>query len=179
MPANIDPLTVKSGLAAQSSLSPTAVAVAVPALVGRVLGDGLAGARVAGLYAGILLVAAVWLLGAEIFRRTPTRGAYGSTIEDDGRLAKMLATAIAAFGLPVLFYARAPVILEGLAWGSLGLWALLYGLRTGILPVIGASALLMGASAYYGPNGLALSWRCSLPVDWIDGIGTTQVATAC
>ena len=163
VPARIDRLTAYTGLMAQgdsvistSILQLSGAAAAAPALVSRIVGDGLVGVRFAGLYSGLLLIVAVWLLGDEIFRRTPAYGRYGLMTEDDGRLPKMLATAVAAFGLPLLFFARAPVILEGVAWGSLGLWALLYGLRTRLLPMVGASALLLGVSCLYGPNGVAM-----------------------
>ena len=166
-PARLDRLTVEAGLWAQgdahlleqtdiSLKSLPSLAVTVSTIGARVSGDGLLGVRFAGLYAGLLLVLAVWLLGGELLSRREVSGAYGEVLEDDGLITRVLATTIAAFGLPLLFFARAPVILEGIAWGSLGLWALLVGLRTVILPMIGMSAVLLGVSAFFGSNGLIL-----------------------
>jgi hypothetical protein len=167
VPARIDLLTAEAGLMAightgtpirveMNGLHVSGVALTVSTLCARLWGDGLAGVRMAGLSSGLLLIVAVWLLGGELFHRTPSYGRYGEMNEDDGLFAKALATVVAAFGLPALFFSRAPIVLEGVAWGSLGLWALLYGVRTGLLPVVGVSGVLLGVSALFGSSGLAL-----------------------
>jgi len=168
LPARIDAVTVYAGLQADTllqggaswfepaELPVPALASAATALGKAVTGDALLGARIAGLYAGLLLVTAVWLLGGELFRRRPLLGEFGEVIEDDGRLPALIAAAIAAGGAPFLLAARLPLFLEAVAWGTLGLWALLFSLRRGAPALLGVSGLLLGLSAAFGPNGLSM-----------------------
>lgn len=164
-PATIDVFTAGVGQLAQGNADVSAadadihalpaLSVTVTAIWARLSGDGLFGVRMAGFYAGHLMVLAVWLLASELLAREPVRGWSRQRGVDDAVPAKTLAAAIAAFGLPTLFYARMPVVLEGVAWGSLGLWALLYAQRTKLLPLLAASAVLLAGSTFYGSNGLA------------------------
>ena len=168
LPARIDAVTAYAGLQADTllqggvswfepaELPVPALASVATALGQAVTGDALLGARIAGLYAGLLLVTAVWLLGGELFRRRPLLGEFGEVIEDDGRLPALIAAAIAAGGAPFLLSARLPLFLEAVAWGTLGLWALLFSLRHGSLALLGVSGLLLGLAAAFGPNGLSM-----------------------
>jgi len=168
LPARIDLVTAGAGLQAAALLRDGANwfepgVLSIPALasaagaVGQLLtGDALLGVRLAGLYAGLLLVAAVWLLGCELFRRRRLAGSYGEVIEDDGAFPALVAAAITAGGAPFLFFARAPIFLEGVAWGTLGVWALLFGLRRESTALLGVSGILLGWGTIYGPNGLSL-----------------------
>ncbi len=168
LPARIDFVTARAGLQASALLRGDAnwfvpdrlpipaLASAVAAVGQSLTGDALLGVRLAGLVAGLLMVAAVWLLGCELFRRRSLTGAYGEVIEDDGAFPALLAAAIAAGGMPLLFFARVPIFLEGAAWGTLGVWALLFALRRESMGLLGVSGLLLGLATVYGPNGLSL-----------------------
>ncbi|RLT38754.1 MAG: hypothetical protein DWI57_11465, partial [Chloroflexi bacterium] len=122
-------------------------------------GDWLLGNRLAGLYAGLLTILGVWLLGCELFRRTPT--ADGDA--DDGRSPALLAAAFTAVGYTFVHFGRIPHYLEPVAWGVLGLWALHRGVRTGSLIALGLGGLLLGLTATLSSGGIlfvgiALLW---------------------
>ncbi len=168
LPARVDVVTARAGLQASTLLRDganwfvpdllpiPALASAVAAAGQSLTGDALLGVRLAGLVAGLILIASVWLLGCELFRRRPLAGAFGEVIEDDGAFPALLAAVIAAGGTTFLFFARVPIFIEGVAWGTLGVWALLFALRRESTGLLGVSGLLFGLGTVYGPNGLSL-----------------------
>mgnify|MGYP006901768031 FL=1 len=131
-----------------------------PAALGIIFsGDWLLGNRLAGLYAGLLTILGVWLLGCELFRRTPTEEGDA----DDGRSPALLAAAFTAVGYTFVHFGRMPQYLEPVAWGVLGLWALHRGVRTGSFSALGLAGLLLGLTAtlYYSGTvfvAIALLW---------------------
>ncbi|RIK44991.1 MAG: hypothetical protein DCC55_00475 [Chloroflexi bacterium] len=173
-PTQIDPEVAQGGLHALALLRGeeteifTATAVprlaAVPlALMIALGGDALLGIRLAGLFAALLTVLGGWLLGCELFRRPPRAGPYGEVVEDDGRSAALLAAALLAATPAIISFSRLPFFLEPVAWGGLGLWALLRGLRTGDLLAVGVSGVLHGLAVLLYPSGIvfpliALFW---------------------
>lgn len=168
LPLRVDELTATTSLAAQAwvdgqtpPLAATPTAGPLPTLVvsaffHRLVEDNLLAARLAGLAAAAGLIAAVWLMATELFRRTPVYGHFGEVLEDDGRWIALLAVLALGVLLPMLHFARVPLVLEGVTWGTLGLWALLVGLRRDRPLLLGVSALLLGWAVYYGPVGLLM-----------------------
>lgn len=137
---------------------PAAVAI-------RITGDPLLGIRLSGLLSGLLTVVATWLLGCELFRRTPRLGAYQIPIEDDGRWIANVATALLAFGYVIFHFSRGPIYLAPVAWGTLGLWALLRGLRTGDWFALALSGALIGWGSVMYASGLL--YLMITPIWWI------------
>jgi hypothetical protein len=117
--------------------------------------DALDGMHLVGLISGLLTLAGVWLLGAELFHRTPQAGPYDELVVDDGRSLAVLAAALVATSPLFLHFSRLPIFLEPVAWGTLGLWALARGLRTGDRLAVGLSGVLCGLAALLYPSGLA------------------------
>jgi hypothetical protein len=139
------------------------LAAAPLALAIALSGDTLLGLRLTGLVAALLTVSGTWLLSCELFRRLPRVGPYGDTVEDDGRTAALLAAALLATSTTMSYFARLPFFLEPVAWGVLGLWALVRGLRTGDRLAVGVSGVLHGLALLFYPVGLlfpliALCW---------------------
>lgn len=130
-----------------------------PAALGITLsGDWLFGNRLAGLYAGLLTILGVWLLGGELFRRSPKDGTG-----DDGRIPALLAAAFTGVGYTFVHFGRMPQYMEPVAWGVLGLWALQRGVRTRSLPTLALSGLLLGLTGTLYYSGrifgvIALLW---------------------
>jgi hypothetical protein len=77
-------------------------------------------------------------------------------MEDDGRWIALMAMMIAGVSLPLFHSSRVPLVLEGVALGTFGLWALLRGLRRDRPALLGLSALCLGWAVFYGPVGLLL-----------------------
>jgi hypothetical protein len=167
IPLRIDPLSARAGLAArawvhdlhmpQLAAAPNDLPLPVTALVALsrlVLRDNLLAVRVAAVVAALFLISAVWLVGSELFRRVPVYGVYGEVLEDDGRWIALMAMIVTGVALPLLHWARVPLILEGVALSTFGLWALLRGLRRDRPGLLGLSALTLGWAVYYGPMGL-------------------------
>ena len=184
IPVRTDALTARLGIGALSLVqngaaefftasSPGFLKYALyPSAAGVMIsGDGLLGVRLAGGYAGLLAILATWLIGCELFRRTPLIGQYGETVEDDGRWMALLAALIAAFGVPFMHFGRIPVLLESVAWGTLGLWALLRGMRMKHYPSLGVSGLLLGLACIFGSGGLLFVW---LSLVWWCGVWLLQ-----
>ena len=181
LPARVDTLSAQAGLgAAQLVLDgPTGLmrvgALGVPqaAYLGVALwtwltSDALTGVRLAGWYAGVLLVAATWLVGGELYRRCVRVGSYGETVEDDGRLMGFLAALVTAVGALALHFSRAPLLMEAAAWGTLGIWAQLFSLRRGALWLTAVSGLFVGLACFFSSIGLVFVLTAALT--WI-GIG--------
>ncbi len=117
-----------------------------PAALGMLLsGDWLVGNRLAGVYAGMLTLLAVWLLACELFRHTHEGG--------DGQLSAIFCVGITGVSVALLHFSRLPLYLEPVAWGTLGLWALLRGQRTGDRLALGLSGLLVGLATLLFPTG--------------------------
>lgn len=147
-----------------------------PAALGITLsGDWLLGNRLAGVYAGLLTVFGVWLLGCELFRRAPDQ----STGSGDGRMPALLAAAFTAVGYTFIHFGRIPQYLEPVAWGTLGVWALYRGVRTGSRPALVLSGLLLGLTGtlYYSGRVfgvIALLWWLWFVLarrDWLRRMG--------
>lgn len=162
LPAGYPPAAYAAGLQAQApnlAAGPFAVgsaglpeAATLLAAAGQaVTRDPFWGGALAGTVAALALVAAVWLLGCELFRRTPA-GEPGE-LPDDGRVPALLAALALAGMMPSMHAARLPWLLEPAVWGVLGLWALLRALRTGRtqIAVLGGAAL--GLAALGSPAG--------------------------
>ncbi|MBX3054332.1 MAG: hypothetical protein KF753_22860 [Caldilineaceae bacterium] len=147
-----------------------------PAALGMTFsGDWLLGNRLAGLYAGLLTLLGVWLLGCELFRCAPEQ----TTGLDDGRVPALLAAAFVGIGYTFVHFGRQPQYLEPVAWGVLGLWALHRGVRTGSRPSLALAGLLLGLTGalYYSGRifGLiALLWWFYLLLArrrWLSSVG--------
>mgnify|MGYP005853066225 CR=1 FL=1 len=153
------------------------VTLALPALALRLTGDGLLALRLTGTLTALLLLLGVWLVGCELFRRTPVRGPYDEVLEDDGRWLALLALLVTGIALPLVAYARVPVALDAAAWGVFGLWALLRGLRLGRFGLLASSGVAFGLALYAGPVGLwmwmagAATWGGVLLLErtWVTG----------
>lgn len=179
MPGPIDEQVAELGLQAQrlasgadgrlfantSSVSPpvSPLATATLAIMQRVSNNIVAAIAVTGLLSGLLAVAAVWLVGCELFRRKAQVGQYREPVEDTGAWVALLAAALFATSTLLLHFGGLPVYLEPVAWGTLALWALLRGLRTGDSLAVGLSGVLTGWAALLYPSGLvfapvALCW---------------------
>jgi hypothetical protein len=139
------------------------LATATTALAYQLTHDLLLSVRLVGVGAALATITATWLLGTELFRRLPQRFSATDYREDRGQTPALLATVLVTFTLATLLFSRLPILLETVAWGSLGCWALLLGLRLGDRVAIGLSGVLIGLSAILYTPGLvfvvtALSW---------------------
>jgi hypothetical protein len=177
-------LQIASGLESRifaSGWANTPLFAYYPAALGtKFSGDWLLGNRLAGLYAGVLTILGVWLLGCELFRRTPTEeGDTDDADADDGRSPALLAAAFTAVGYTFVHFGRMPQFLEPVAWGVLGLWALHRGVRTGSRTALGLGGLLLGLTATLYASGtvfvgIALLWWIFWLLarrDWLRQIG--------
>ncbi|MCL4863065.1 MAG: hypothetical protein KJZ93_26885 [Caldilineaceae bacterium] len=138
-------------------------ALAPLALMMGVTGDPFLGLRLTGMLAALLTVLAVWLLASELFRRTPVIGPYDETVEDSGQSIARWATLLTATSTVIVHYSRLPIYLEPVAWGLLGLWALLRAWRTQDGLAAGLSGVLIGLALLLYPSGvvfllIALGW---------------------
>lgn len=135
------------------------------ALMIQFTGDPLFGVRLSGVGSGLLMVLSTWLLCCELFRRVPRISHFGTILEDDGRWIALLAAMIIAFGHVTLYFSRLPVFLGPVAWGTLGLWAFLRGLRCQHLPTLTLSGMLIGLSSILYAGGLY--FLLIVPLWWI------------
>lgn len=141
----------------------TPFAVAPLALAIGVSGDAFMGIRLIGILTALLTVLGVWLLAGELFRRTPVVGPYGETVEDAGQSIALWAALLTATSTVIIHYSRLPIFLEPVAWGVLGLWALLRAWRTQDGLAVGLSGMLIGLAALLFPSGIvflmvAIGW---------------------
>ncbi|MEM7132744.1 MAG: hypothetical protein AAF702_40955 [Chloroflexota bacterium] len=127
--------------------------------------DPLLGLRLVGVVTGLLTIFATWLLGCELFRRVPQFGPYGTLLEDDGRWIGFLAAGVVGFGHIVAHFSRLPVFLGPTAWGTLGLWALLRGLRNRDVVALGVSGVLIGLASVLYASGFF--YLIITPIWWI------------
>lgn len=154
-----------------------------PAALGMLLsGDWLVGNRLAGVYAGVLTIFGVWLLGCELFRRAPSP--TGTTAEQGHpTLGPLFAAALTAIGYTFVHFSRLPEYLEPVAWGTLSLWALHRGVRTGQRLPLALSGLLLGMAGVFYYSGrvfyvVAGAWWLGLLLtrrDWLRPLGWAGV----
>ena len=109
---------VAQGLAAPGVAGLPLLATAPTALFRLVTGDGLLAGRLSGIYGGLLVVIATWLLAGELFYRRVRVGSYGVVIEDDGRWLMVVAAAVVAGSVPFYQFSREPIWLEAVAWAA-------------------------------------------------------------
>ena len=166
LPVQIDEATVQMGLHAQAIATgaethlfgatqdqPSLLALTPTALAIWLSGDPLLGTHLVGIFAGLLTVVATWLLGGELFRRTPVWGYFGECMEDNGQWLALMAALIVAATYGVLQFSRLPVYLEPVGWGCLALWALVRGLRTDDRLALALSGVLTGLVLHLYSSG--------------------------
>jgi len=122
-----------------------------------ITGDLLLSTRLIGLAAALFCAIATWLVGIELFARRATPANVSIPIEDNGQSPALIALWLVLFNMAVLYFSRRPILLEAMAWGTMGCWALLRAFRTrdrlalslsGVL--VGFSYLLHGGSITFG-----------------------------
>lgn len=196
LPAKLEPVIAETGLQALAILRGEAEALFFPGATGlpmlayipaalgiQLSGHPLIGVRLAGVGAGLLMVLATWLLACELFRRVPRYGRFGTLLEDDGRWIAILAALIVATSHVTLYFSRIPIYLAPIAWGSLGLWALLRGLRQQSLFSLVISGMMIGFASVLHTGGLFYllvaplwwigAWLLQRP--WVGGVHGVQV----
>lgn len=157
----------------QGGAQVTGLATLPAALITRMAGDPLRGGASAGALAAALLVAGVWLLGCELFRRTPdcqdATAPGAGWLQDDGRLPALLAAFALAGSAPLLHLGRFAGQVEPVAVGVFGLWATLRGARTGRRGLIALGGALAALAAGMAPGALALAAAAALlwPGIWL------------
>lgn len=166
------PFMVESGLYLAS------LGGAVTALFLLVVGDLLLSVRLAGFLFALIAIAATWLLGTELYHRTPlpsTTPSPTDPIVDHGRWPALMAAVLVMTTTATILFSRSPVLLEMVGWGTLGSWALLRGLRTGDRLAVGLSSVLLALSALLYSPGIAfvLTALC-----WWVGYGVVQIGWA-
>lgn len=188
LPPNVEQQSAKYGLQAISMLNqpeiPNLLATGsagqpllttlITAISIQLSDDVLLGMRIAGLFAGVLVVVATWLVGCELFRRVARRGRQDEIFEDDGRFPALLAAAIVAGSVLAIHASRLPVQMEPIAWGTFGIWAILRGMRRADSFGLALSGLLGGYAALIHPTGMAfllLMVALLIPSSAIPGIG--------
>lgn len=167
LPARIDPVSAATGLHVRQWLQtggasffgatwgdPAAPGMALAALTTLASRDALLGVRLTGVIAGLMMVAGVWLVATELFRRAPHYGEFGEVLEDDGRWLAFMAAILTAVGVAVYYFTRMPVFVEVVGLGTLAIWALLRGLRTDRPWLLGVSGLGLGWTWYFGAPAL-------------------------
>jgi hypothetical protein len=130
-------------------------------------GDWVIGNRLAGVYAGLLTLAGVWLLGCELFRRPVLLDGFGRILQDDGRRTALLAAAFTGAGYTFFHFSRLPGAIEPVAWGTLALWAFVYGVRTNSRLALALGGLLLGLTILLYESGfifllVAILWLLCL-----------------
>lgn len=157
-----------------------------PAALGMVLsGDWLVGNRLAGVYAGLLTVFGVWLLGCELFRREPSPTGTRASEGNSPSLGPLFAAALMAIGYTFIHFSRLPEYLEPVAWGTLSLWALHRGVRTGQRLPLALSGLFLGMAGVFYYSGrvfyvVAGAWWLGLLLTrrtWLRPLGWAGVGT--
>lgn len=131
----------------------------------RAVDDALMGSRFSGVVAALMTVLATWLLGCELFRRTPRPGPHATLLEDDGRWIAVMAALVVALSHVTIHYGRMGIFLAPVAAGNLGLWALLRGLRTEDRSLLVISGMLTGLAAILYPSGLG--FLVITPIWWL------------
>lgn len=188
LPARVDPIVAQNGLqslalaqGAETRLFhpgatglpllayiPTAAALRLlnDVLVSDVLlNDVLVSARLVGVAAGLLTVAATWLLGCELFRRTQRVASHRVVLEDDGRWIALLAALVVATSHIAIHFSHVSIYLLPAALGTLGLWAMMRGARTESRLFLACSGMLIGLASLGHPSGLL--YLVVTPIWWI------------
>ena len=137
------------------------------ALLIRLTGDGLTAMRMLGLAAALLLVLATWLLGCELFRRPVSRELGNEQHADNGWRMALVAAGLVAVLLPTLHFGRFADLLPAVAVATLGLWALLRGLRLGDDFLLVLAGVLIGGAALLHVVGL---WSAAIGLLWWVGV---------
>lgn len=153
----------------ESTLPP--LATATLALFSYVSGDTLAAFQITGLLSTLICLVATWVLGCELFRRRPRQGQYEETLEDQGQWVVLLAVALLIVSPVIFYFSQYPVYLEPVAWGILGLWALLHGLRLADRLAVGLSGVLLGWATLLYPSGLVF---LPVAIGWWIGVWLLQ-----
>lgn len=178
LPAKLEPAIAETGLQALAILRGEVETLFFPGATGlpmlayipsalaiQLSGHPLIGVRLAGVGSGALMILGTWLLACELFRRVPRYGRYGTLIEDDGRWIAILAALIVATSHVTLHFSRIPIYLAPIAWGCLGLWALLRGLRQQSLFSLVISGMMIGLASVLHTGGLF--YLMTAPLWWI------------
>jgi hypothetical protein len=153
-----------SGLFAPNGIGLPGLSHLVTAIFIRLYGDAFAGTRLAGWFAGMALLVATWALSRELLRRTRVSDARGNVLEDDGGWPAIFAVAVLAAGYSMIHFARLPLFLESVVWGTLALWALLRGLRRSSLLLLTLSGLFTGLAMILTPVGMV--YLAGVPLTW-------------
>lgn len=124
----------------------------------RLLANPFLGWAWSGLFAGLWIVFAIWLLACELLRRPTQLSANGEPIEDDGRTAAGWSAIAAALMVPLIVYSRLPLLIDVAALGTLSIWALLRALRLGSYRAAALSGLGIGVSVLLFRSGLTFVW---------------------
>lgn len=195
LPGSIDEATARVGLHVLTLKGSEAVtlfapipALSVPAqplfgfaltptaLFTRFSSDLLFGTRVAGLMAALLCTLGIWLVGTEIFARPvdpdSDRNEIFAPIEDNGQSLTAVATLLLMANMGVLYYSRLPIVLTATAWGIVGSWALLRGIRLTDRLALALSGMLIGLGLLFHNSALAFGIMALL---WWLGFGAVRL----
>lgn len=154
------------------------VAIVPTALLIWLTGDLLLSTRLIGLLAALLTIGATWLIALELFthRQPMPNGTISPNepmpVQENGRSVMLVATCLVMAHIAVLYYSRRPVLLEALAWGTMGCWALLRGMRTHDRLAVALSGALLGVSYLF--HGSALTFLLTALLWWL-GFGAAQM----
>ena len=157
LPVAVDRATARSGLAAATLLADPGATFFAPSRVGMpgvahaplalllwLIPDGLRAVHLLAGAAALLLVAGVWLLASELFRRPDS---------SSGALA-LLAAGLTAVAIPLLHFGRATPGLAGVSVAVVAGWLLLRGWRRDNPLAFAASGMLAGAAVLLDRSGL-------------------------
>ncbi|MFN8495559.1 MAG: hypothetical protein U0350_48635 [Caldilineaceae bacterium] len=140
-------------------------AVVPTAITMRLSGDPLLGLRLTGLLTSLFTIWATWLLGHELFRRSPLLGYFGETLEDQGQWPALLAAALVATNYVFIQFSHAPIYLEPVGWGCISNWALLRAMRTGDRLTYALSGVVTGVAVLLYPSGF--TFLLLAPLWWL------------
>ncbi|MCB0062921.1 MAG: hypothetical protein KDE19_12435 [Caldilineaceae bacterium] len=194
-PATVDDTTVQVGLAAHLlnrsntvTLFAPLPAIGVPeqplfalaltptAFWARFSHDLLFGTRTAGLLAALLATLGIWLVAIELFTRpvSPPGTPHDlfAPIEDNGQSLAALATLLFVANMGVLYFSRTPIVLTATAWGILGCWALLRGIRLEDRLAMSLSGVLIGLGLIFHSSALTFALAALL---WWLGFGAVRL----
>ncbi|MCB0189924.1 MAG: hypothetical protein KDE31_36885, partial [Caldilineaceae bacterium] len=130
-------------------------ALAPTALLVWLTGDLLFSTRFMGVLMALLCGGATWLLAGELFDRRPHMLPSGILLEDNGQLPAIIATVLVLVNSAILYYSQGPIVLDAVAWGTLGCWALLRGQRTNDRLAMTLSGVLLGVAYLFHGSALA------------------------
>lgn len=144
---------VRNGPLARGESGVAWLATASTAVGQAIASNPFRGLAAVSLLWALLMVAATWLLGCELLRA----GEPGDAEDAAGAAPPLIAAGVAAISLAVVAWSRLPLQLEGIAWGTAGIWALLRAARLGALRWAALSGVFSAMALLYSPaNGLLL-----------------------